>query len=384
MKSLSVALLAASLLLSSNIACIAESVEHPPQTKLEGKITEVSAEVSKVTSNVDNNEISSKKILDVLDQTSHPKIVKAGLTRKTASKVLSLGNFILDLRGFDWSVEGADVALEEKLTYKSEIAKEFAVRRTRDQRELEAVCAVLQTSMASGMDNAARKEKLLTAGNSKLVELFGEDSTAQLLERLKQLSTDQTNATLDVSGEAASWTVDEQQEKFKLIVESTIEQDPQIRDILIRLHKFNGRSTFMRVTAKLVYTSLGLASFAPSFIAPVAEVSLLAFMTATGGPEQDKLLREMYLYKCLESRYKTIHEEAHLAVTNAQVAALTGNKPLAICSMELVGRIAGAPAVAKVFPTFDSQQVASRALVEEIKQTAIDTDCDDSPRDHLN
>jgi hypothetical protein len=205
-----------------------------------------------------------------------------------------------------------------------------------------------------------------------------------LLERLKQLSSDQTNATLDVSGEAASWTVDEQQEKFKLIVESTIEQDPQIRDILIRLHKFNGRSTFMRVTAKLVYTSLGLASFAPSFIAPVAEVSLLAFMTATGGPEQDKLLREMYLYKCLESRYKTIHEEAHLAVNNAQVAALTGNKPLAMCSMELVGRIAGAPAVAKVFPTFDSQQVASRALVEEIKQTAVDTDCDDSLMDHVN
>jgi hypothetical protein len=382
MKSLSTALFAASLLISSNVTCIAQSDEHPPQTKLEGKITEVSSEVTKATNKSDEG---TKKILDVLDQTSHPKVVKGNLARTAASKALSLGNFVLDLRGFDWSVEGADVALEEKLTYKSVIAKEFAVRRLRDQRELEAVCAIFQTSMASGMDNAERREKLLTAGNSKLVDLFGEDNSKQLLARLQQVSSAQTNSNVAQFGEAASWTVDEQQEKFKQIVESSIEQDAQIKDIMIRLHKFNGRSQFMRVTAKLVYSTLNLASFAPTFIAPVAEVSMLAFMTATGGPEQDKLLREMYLYKCLESRYKTIHEEAHLAVTNAQIAALTGNKPLAVCSMELVDRIAGATTVAKVFPTFDSQQVASKALADEkVKQTTLQSECDDLTSESLN
>jgi hypothetical protein len=374
MKSLPTALLSMSLLLSSNVTCIAQSVDSPPQTKLEGKITEVSREVTKATTKSDE---STKKILSILDQTSHPKVIKANLARKAASKVVSLGNFVLDLRGFDWSVEGADVALEEKLTYKNENSKEFAVRRLRDQRELEAVCAVFQTSMASGMDNAARREKLLLAGNSKLVDLFGEDNSKQLVNNLQQIASVQTDRNTDQMGEAAAWTVDEQQEKFKQIVESSIEKDPQIKEILVRLHKFNNRSQFMRVTAKLVYTSLGLASFAPTFIAPVAEVSLLAFMTATGGPEQDKLLREMYLYKCLESRYKTIHEEAHLAVTNAQVAALTGNKPLAMCSMEMVDRIAGAPTVAKIFPTFDSQQVASKAIADEkIKQT-LESEYDD-------
>ena len=382
MKSLSTALLSMSLLLSSNVTCIAQSVDSPPQTKLEGKITEVSTEVTKATTKSDE---STKKILSILDQTSHPKVVKANLARKAASKVVSLGNFVLDLRGFDWSVEGADVALEEKLTYKNESSKEFAVRRLRDQRELEAVSAVFQTSMASGMDNAARREKLLTAGNSRLVDLFGEDNSKQLVDSLQQIASVQTDRNSDQFGEAAAWTVDEQQEKFKQIVESSIEKDSQIKEIMVRLHKFNTRSQFMRVTAKLVYTSLGLASFAPTFIAPVAEVSLLAFMTATGGPEQDKLLREMYLYKCLESRYKTIHEEAHLAVTNAQVAALTGNKPLAICSMEMVDRIAGAPTVAKVFPTFDSQQVASKALAaEKIKRTVIESECDDLANESLN
>jgi hypothetical protein len=381
MKSLSTALLAVSLVLSSNLAGIAQSTDRPPQTKLEGKITELSTEATKVTTQSDQ---SSKKILSVLDQTTHPAVVKANLGRKAASKVISLGNFVLDLRGFDWSVEGADVALEEKLTYKSEIAKEFAVRRLRDQRELEAVRAIFQASMASGLDNAARREKLLTAGNAKLIDLFGEDNSKQLMNKLQQIASVQTDASTVQFGEAADWTIDEQQEKFKQIVESSIEKDPQIKEILVRLHKFNGRSQFMRVTAKLVYTSLGLASFAPTFIAPAAEASLLVFMTATGGPEQDKLLREMYLYKCLESRYKTIHEEAHLAVTNAQVAALTGNKPLAMCSMELVDRVAGAATVAKVFPTFDSQQVASKALAEEKIRQAVELERDDLPNGSLN
>ncbi len=370
MKSLTYSLLALSLAVSSNMTCLAQCADQRPQTKLEGKITEVSSEVSKATSKTDNTAGNAKKILDVLDQTSHPKVIKAGLARKTASKVVSLGNFVLDLRGFDWSVEGADVALEEKLTYKSEIAKEFAVRRLRDQRELEAVCAVFQTSMVSGIDNADRKEKLLTASKPKLTELFGEENARLLVEQLNKLSTEQTAETNYQCGEAALWTVDEQQEKFKEIVDRAIERDPQVKEILTRMHKFNGRSKLARVTAKLVYTTLGLASFAPTFIAPAAEISLLTFMTVTGGPEQDKLLREMYLYKCLESRYKTIHEEAHLAVTNAQVAALTGNRPLTTCSMELVNRIAGPVAAAKVFPTFDSQQVASKSLSDETKQAS--------------
>jgi hypothetical protein len=105
MKSLTYSLLALSLAVSSNMTCLAQCADQRPQTKLEGKITEVSSEVSKATSKTDNTAGNAKKILDVLDQTSHPKVIKAGLARKTASKVVSLGNFVLDLRGFDWSVE---------------------------------------------------------------------------------------------------------------------------------------------------------------------------------------------------------------------------------------------------------------------------------------
>jgi hypothetical protein len=378
MKAFPHALLAVSLLLSSNLSCLAQ--DSPAQTKLEGKITEASTQATLATEKTD---AGTTKLFDILDENSKPNIAKTGITRKAASKVISLGNFMLDLRGFDWSVEGADVALGEKLTYKSEISREFAVRRLHDQLELDTISAIFQAGMVTGMDNNARREKLLASGNGKLVELLGEDNAKELTDRLRQTALAPSPANCKQAGEAAAWTVDEQREKFKLIVEAAVEKDPEIKNLLIRMHKFNGHSKLARVTAKVVYTTLGLAAFAPTFVAPAAEASLLVFMTATGGPEQDKLLREMYLYKCLESRYKTIHEEAHLAVTNAQVAALTGNKPLTACSIELVDRMSGGETMAKVFPTFDSTRVASKVVVEE-PTTNTETESGEVPAGTLN
>ena len=379
LKTLTQALIAASFLLSSTHSCFAQGAVDSVTTKLEGQITAGSKEAVEPQQKGD----SGAKIFDVLNAGSSPNITKAGITRKTASKVVSLGNFMFDLRGFDWSVEGADVALGEKLDYKSEMSREYAVRRKHDQRELDAICTIFQTGMASGLDNADRREKLLGVSHNKLVDLIGESNANQLIERFRQAAVETSSAMPDQSGEAAIWTVDEQQEKFKLIVESSIERDPQIKSIMTRLHKFNGRSKFARVSAKVVYTTLGLASFAPTFVAPAAEASLLAFMTATGGPEQDKLLREMYLCKCLESRYKTIHEEAHLAVTNAQVAALTGNKPLAACSMGLVERMAGSTTTDKVFSTVGGREVASK-VIEEGSAQNLESEMGDVPADTLN
>jgi len=70
--------------------------------------------------------------------------------------------------------------------------------------------------------------------------------------------------------------------------------------------------------------------------APIAETTLLTFMTVTGGPEQDKLLKEVYLSKCLQSRANLINEKAHLAVDCYDMAVLTKNAPLLSCTKDLI------------------------------------------------
>ena len=89
----------------------------------------------------------------------------------------------------------------------------------------------------------------------------------------------------------------------------------------------------------------------PTFVGPAAKTALVAFVMATGGPEQCKLLKELYLDKRLESRCKALNEEAHLAVDNYQLALLTKNPVLLGYSESLVGQMIGGHHVNEVFGT---------------------------------
>jgi hypothetical protein len=72
---------------------------------------------------------------------------------------------------------------------------------------------------------------------------------------------------------------------------------------------------------------------------------------ATGGPEQCKLLKELYLDKRFESRWKVLNEEAHLAVDNYQVAVLTRNPVLLACAESVVCQMSSPDTVTRVFGT---------------------------------
>src|SRR5690606_13528977 len=104
------------------------------------------------------------------------------------------------------------------------------------------------------------------------------------------------------------------------------------------LHKYNKRSKAMMVTSSVVQTLLGAASLTPTFIGPAAKTALVTFIMATGGPEQAKLMKELYLDKRLESRWKVLNEETHLALDNYQLAILTRNPVLLGCSESVVGQ----------------------------------------------
>jgi hypothetical protein len=92
----------------------------------------------------------------------------------------------------------------------------------------------------------------------------------------------------------------------------------------------------MQVMAKVVYTGCGIAAFAPTLAAPIAETTQLAFMYATGGPEQDKLLKELYLSKMMQSRCDLANEKAHMIIESRDLALLTNNKRLYAWSKELL------------------------------------------------
>jgi hypothetical protein len=148
-----------------------------------------------------------------------------------------------------------------------------------------------------------------------------------------------------------TWDVQERQKLHRQIMELSLDDDPVVHQIKKHIHKYNQKSKFAMVSSSVVQTMLGAASMTPTFVGPAANTALVAFVMATGGPEQCKLLKELYLDKRLESRWKVLNEEAHMAVDNYQIAVLTKNPTLLCYSESIVGQMVGGHHVNEVFGT---------------------------------
>lgn len=274
-----------------------------------------------------------------------------------ASSTVSLANFLLDLRGFDWSKEGADVTLDEHVKAKGDSAKEYLHRRRADQLQLQALSSVMQLAEGIGSKESPETKAEIENATSSLRECVGTEEADNIVRTL----TDK--AREPGSLRTAKWNLQVRNEKMKQILESTAQSDPVIADLKRRLSKYNHRSKFMQISAKVVYSATGIASFSPTLIAPIAETAFLAFMMASGGPEQDKLLKELYLAKCLESRVQLVNEEAHLLVDSYQAGVTTSNPLLEACSESLLARMSSPEVCDNVFAGHSTTTISSGAKV---------------------
>jgi len=265
-----------------------------------------------------------------------------GVVKRSLGAGKSLANFMLDMRGFDWSKEGANVALDEHLIPNSDAAKEYLRRARLDQKELEVCSNIMK--LADSIHSPTQKS--LTEKQEALCGLqqeIGEEQAISLYSRLGDLGT-----SLPLRW-PQSWDISDRQKKAKQIFDSATDADPVVKDLKGRLHKYNNRNKFLQLSAKVAYSTLGIASFTPTLVSPIAETSLLAFMMATGGPEQDKLLHELYLCKCLESRYRCLAEETNLITECYNRAESTQNVTLMCCARELLTQISNKETTASVF-----------------------------------
>jgi hypothetical protein len=322
--------------------------------------------------------------LSAIPKSMEPVKSKFGSVKKVTSSATSLVNFVFDLRGFDWSKEGANAILEEKLKPNSDIAREYLRHKAEDDRELAVVTSTLQLASVSGQDDEKTKKAL-----AHLASQLGPEEAEKLHEKLKAVGTtdsitsnttmvgssDQPGAQfitpLSLVEDKASIDVEQKFLRLKSILEAASQSDPVVATMTNRLHKYNHRSKFLQVTAKAVYATLGVAAFTPTLAAPIAETTLLTFMMVTGGPEQDKLLKEVYLSKCLQSRASLINEKAHLAVDCYDMAVHTKNARLLACSKDLIRQMTSQKAMAAFMNSNSDQTQSDSATTGKAKEAAV-------------
>ncbi len=265
-------------------------------------------------------------------------IAKYGsLGRRVTARTADALNYTLMFQGIAPSCEGGDIILGEKNKLKSLASAKYLKQKLSDELRLQLTSNVMQLAMVLGNANEAEMVQQLAAAEEELVKLVGKEQTEKTVNYLKSLK-EQENAQPRRSA-APSWSVAQLQKRIQTAAESAAAADPIVKEIEDDVHHFNRHSNKVLFAHRLVRVCLSAASLSPSMIGPAAQGLLFGFLAVSGGTEQDKLLKELYLDKRLVSRSRVLTEEAHLAFENYELGALSNNRLLMACTEQLVSKM---------------------------------------------
>ena len=309
-----------------------------PGTVLEGSINNADGDpflnqeiLTLVKSALENNDRSRKaeKAFKRFNSTSS----------KTAAKSKDAINIIVPYRGFESSSEAGDIILEEKLALKSLAAAEWAKQKELDETQLTVASSMMEAAMGFGAKDETQQLKMLMRAHKKLSDLVGDDLAQNTVTKLAAWK----KRIAEPKGiyEAELWAPAEQEEKIKALVESASKRDAVMLKIEKTVKKYNHKSKAAMAAGKIIEGGLGAACLVPSFVGPGAQVALTAYEMATGGSEENKLLRQIYLGKRRESRMRMLERKAQLALHNYEIGKASHNLVLMAVSESILDEMAG-------------------------------------------
>ncbi len=288
--------------------------------------------VGSLVSTALNHDKDAEKLTQKNDQMHDP-------FHKAWQKTKIVANFVSEYRGFEMSSEGADIILGDKLRLKSESSTEYATQKKADELHAKVFSSLLQMGQGLGESDPETKAKSVAAGYEPLRQLVGAEAADAALNTLKAWSNQISVPTSMF--EQKPWSVMDLQSKTDDLVKTTAKGDP-VMDLTRRaLRRYNTHSKFSLGAAKAINVALSVGMFTPTIAAPVSEIMLFVFQMATGGPEDYKLLTELYLDKRMECRWKRLNQESAQAINAYNNAVMTKNPVLLGLSESFISVMGG-------------------------------------------
>ncbi len=267
--------------------------------------------------------------------------------QKTWTKIKDASNFLVPWHGFGPSSEASDVILNEKLKLKSLESAEYARQKQIDNTHLAVIEKMLCLAESTGASPSTYDQKKVDSAINELGELTSLDDAQKTLVMIKEFDGCQVlEPTL--CNEPKNFSVAEKKRKCKELSESFINNDPVVQEVTRRLHLYNQRGTVSTISGHVVETTLGLANLVPNVLAPASQGCLMVYEMANGGPEESKLIKELYLERRLQSRYQCFAEEAHLLLDTYETALRTHNHSLAALCRAVMNDLADVPTIALI------------------------------------
>ncbi len=288
-----------------------------------------------------------------------------GVGRRTTAVVKSVAHYATEYRGFEMSSEGADVILDEKLKLKSQASIAYAEQKQIDETHWKLSQSMFQLAQGLGISDPAEQQRTIDVGMNQLKELVGDEQAQNALKDLKAWSA-QINVPESVFKQP-SWSMMDVQAKTEQLLKESSQSDPVIALVRRALHKYNGHSKLALASAKVINTTLAIAMFSPTVVSPAAQICQFVYQMATGGPEDSKLLAELYLDKRLESRFNRLKQESNQAVNAYNNALLTKNPILLGYSESMISSMASEETGARI--------IGAQRLVARHSTHNDDIDC---------
>ncbi|HEY9677934.1 MAG TPA: hypothetical protein V6C76_07985 [Drouetiella sp.] len=330
---------------------VTEPVSGGADTTAVASDTTASAESKELKGGVSKTEVAPEELIDQLVQNAFDRDERAdeitkkegkynGAFRRSVARVSDMAQFMTAYKGFQASSEAADVILAEKEKLKSRAAVDWIKQKHHDELHPKVVSSLMQIASGLGMTDPARQQKNVDLGVKQLASIVGDEDAKRALTAMTAWAAS-VKDTAPASTSQEPLSVLQMDAATKKVIENSLQRDGVVLETKAKLHKYNHRSKLMMATAKVVNTTLSVAMFSPTFVSPAAQLTLLAFLASTGGPEEAKLLKELYLDRRIESRYKMINQEVTQAVSNYNVASITGNTVLGQFCNLTAGKMGG-------------------------------------------
>jgi hypothetical protein len=272
-------------------------------------------------------------------------------------------NYAYPYRGFSMSIEGSRVITDKKQKLNNLFIAELTKQRYWDELHPKIMAKIMQIAMGLGLEKPELADVEIQKGVAGLKELVGEETAQTTLAELSEWKNELKIP--ETVFEESTRDVDTTERIYANTLKISADGDPLIAEVFKRVKKFD-HGMLANCAAGVIEAQLSAVTVLSGNpgVSLAAEGLSTAFVMSTGGPEENKILKELYYGRRLEIRRKRISDEAELALVNYEKALLTHNAPQLAMSEVVLAQLVGPERIATVLECQPITDCSASAPIE--------------------
>lgn len=285
------------------------------------------------------------------------KMQSLGKLQNTKEISRNFVHYLVNYRGVGPSSAGANALMEKEINTSSKLSTELKWEKAIDEKYVEIVNACAEAADALDREALGEGSDSVTEVTNTLTDLVGKEEADKLIAKFRKLRSEMPDTIKAQSPK--SFGISTERSQINALQEAVLKQDPILAEVAEKLSKYQVKKG-TEVVSGVVQGALGVAGLAPSFVGPAAQIVKTAFILSTGGSEENKLYKEVFLFKRLEVRSRTINHLATSSIRNYNIGTLTNRPFLAAYSKALMEQMTDQATIAKIISGETGTKLSSK------------------------